>query len=405
MKRMSPFRKLISYEEAKKIVLENVKPVEQTEEISIDEAYERVLAEDLTAKISVPPFDRAAMDGYAVKAEDTYGASRFKPKKLKLLGAAYPGKPFNGKVGRGECVQIATGCPMPAGANAVVMVENTQEREGFVEIYKPVYPIANVAPKGEDIEKGDKILKAGTYLTPPKIGVLAALGEKTVKVYVKPNVSIISTGTEIKEVGSKIEEGEIYDINSHTLSAVVMANGGSPVRYGIIPDSYEELKLGIKKSLKNDLIVLSGGSSVGTQDLLYNIIEELGEVLFHGVQVKPGKPTLFGLIQGKPVLGMPGYPTSCLSNAYLFLAPAVRKMARIPEREPKKVKVKMGHRFASSSGRAQFLTVKIRDGKAYQAFKESGAITSMSEADGYILVPVNADVIEEGEEVAVTLLE
>ncbi len=153
------------------------------------------------------------------------------------------------------------------------------------------------------------------------------------------------------------------------------------------------------------MIVLSGGSSVGARDLLYRVVEEVGEVLFHGVQVKPGKPTLFGLIDGRPLLGMPGYPTSCLSNAYLFLAPAVRKMARLPKKEPRRVRVRMGHRFVSSSGRVQFLTVRIREGKAYQAFKESGAITSMSEADGYIVIPLNVDVIEEGEEVTVTLLE
>ncbi|MFB0543735.1 MAG: molybdopterin-binding protein, partial [Candidatus Bathyarchaeia archaeon] len=183
------------------------------------------------------------------------------------------------------------------------------------------------------------------------------------------------------------------------------ANGATPIKHGIIPDTYEELRSAIESALESDMIVLSGGSSVGARDLLYNIVNELGRALFHGVQVKPGKPTLFGIIQGKPLLGMPGYPTSCLSNAYLLLAPAVREMARLPQREPRRARARMGHRFVSSSGRTQFLTVKIREGKAYQAFKESGAITSMSEADGYILVPLNVDVIEEGEEVVVTLLE
>jgi len=209
----------------------------------------------------------------------------------------------------------------------------------------------------------------------------------------------------VKEVGADLGEGEIYDINSHTLLAIVSANGATPIRRGIIQDTYENLRSVIEGPVESDMIVFSGGSSVGARDLLYSVVGELGRVLFHGVQLKPGKPTLFGLVQGKPLFGMPGYPTSCLSNAYLFLAPAVRKMARMPQRDPRTVKACMGHRFVSSSGRVQFLPVKIRDGRAYQAFKESGAITSLSEADGYILVPLNVDVIEEGEEVIVTLLE
>lgn len=405
MRRMEPFKELIPYEKARKIILENVKPIERTERVPLEEALGRVLAEDIVAEMPVPPFNRAAMDGYAVRAEDTYGASTFKPRRLRLVGTAYPREPFEMDVGRGECVQIATGCPIPQGANAVVMVEFTMEEDGLINVQRPVYPGANVAPRGEDIEEGALVLKAGDHLTPPKVGVLAALGRRAVEVYARPSVSIISTGTEVREVGSELREGEIYDINSHTLSAIVAVNGAIPIKCGIVPDTYEDLRSAIEGALESDIVVLSGGSSVGARDLLYNIVDELGRVLFHGVQVKPGKPTIFGLILGKPLLGMPGYPTSCLSNAYLLLAPAIRKMAKMPQREPRRVRVRMGHRFASSSGRAQFLTVKIRDGKAYQAFKESGAITSMSDAVGYILVPLNVDVIEDGEEVVVTLLE
>lgn len=405
MRKMEPFKKLIPLEEARKTVLEKIKPIDRVERIPLEEACSRVLAEDLIAEMTVPPFDRSAMDGYALRAEDTYGASAFKPRRLRLVGAAYPGESFDGEVGKGECIQISTGCPMPKGADAVVMVEYTKEEKGFVEIQRPIYPGGNVAPKGEDIERGVRVLEAGDYLTPSKVGVLAALGRKTVKVYSRPRVSIISTGREVREVGLELGEGEVYDINSYTLSAIVAANGAKPIRHGVTLDTYEELRSAIEGALESDMIVLSGGSSVGARDLLYNVVLELGRALFHGVQVKPGKPTLFGFVQGKPLFGMPGYPTSCLSNAYLLLVPALRKMAGLPQREPKKVKARMGQRFASASGRVQFLTVKIRDGKAYQAFKKSGAITSMSEADGYIVVPLNVDVIEEGEEVVVTLLE
>jgi molybdenum cofactor synthesis domain-containing protein len=405
MTKMEPFRELISYEEARRIVLENVKPVERTEKVPLDEACGRVLAEDLVAEAPVPSFARASMDGYAVRAEDTYGASSSKPRKLRVVGTAYPGEPFRGEMGKGEAVQIATGCPMPRGADSVVMVEFTKEEKDIVEIQKPLYPSANVAPRGEDLEEGALALKLGVYLTPSKVGVIAALGRTAAKVYAKPIVTIVSTGKEVREVGSELGEGEIYDINSHTLSVIVSANGATPVRRGIVQDTHENLRSVIEEAVESDIIVFSGGSSVGARDLLYSVVGELGKILFHGVQLKPGKPTLFGLDGGKPLFGMPGYPTSCLSNAYLFLAPAVRKMARMPQEEPRQVRARMGHRFVSSSGRVQFLPVKIREGKAYQAFKESGAITSMSEADGYILVPLNVDVIEEGEEVDVTLLE
>jgi molybdenum cofactor synthesis domain-containing protein len=402
---MEPFKKLIPFEEARDTILKNIKPVERIEATIISKAVSRILAEEIIAPMPVPPFNRASMDGFALRAEETYGASTFKPKIFQLIGAAFPGEPFQGKIKEGECIQIATGSPIPMGANAVVMVEYTKEEEGKVEIIRPIHPGGNIAPKGEDIEEGEQVLNSGDYLTSPRIGALAAIGRKTVKVYAKPRVSIISTGKEVREVGHELREGEVYDINSYTLSSMVTANGATSINHGIIPDTHKELNSVIKEAIKNDMIVFSGGSSVGVRDILYKIISKIGKVVFHGVQVKPGKPTLFGLVQGKAVLGMPGYPTSCLSNAYLFLVPAIRKMARMPQREPRRIKTRMGHRFVSSSGRVQFLTVKIREGNAYQAFKESGAITSMSEADGYILIPLNVDVIEEGEEVIVTLLE
>jgi molybdopterin biosynthesis enzyme len=182
-------------------------------------------------------------------------------------------------------------------------------------------------------------------------------------------------------------------------------NGALVTRSSIIPDSFEELKSAVKRFLDHDLIVFSGGSSVGEKDLLVKVVEEAGKILFHGVQIKPGKPTLFSLVQDKPVFGMPGYPTSCLSNAYIFLVPVIRRMARLPPKKPKIVKAKMAKRTVSASGREQFLPVKLMEGRAYPVFKKSGDITSMAEADGYLILPLNLDVIEEDEEVTVTLFE
>jgi len=405
MRKMSPFKLLTSREEALEIVLSSVKPMDKKEKILLEEASGRVLAEDIVANENVPPFDRAAMDGYAVKAEDTYGASNFNPKTLKLTAVLHAGESTGTPVNKGECIRIATGCPVPPGANAVVMVEFTEENEGKVSIYKPVAPGANIAQKGEDIKKGETVLKNGDFLTPAKIGALAALGRREVLVYQKPRVAVIPTGTEVREVGSELKEGQIYDVNSYTLTSILSENGALVTRSRIIPDSFEHLKSAVKQFLGHDLIVFSGGSSVGEKDLLVKIIEETGKIFFHGVQIKPGKPTLFGLVQEKPVFGMPGYPTSCLSNAYIFLVPAVRKIARLPPKNPRTVKAKMAKRMVSASGREQFLTVKLINGQAHPVFKQSGDITSMAEADGYIILPVNLDVIEEGEEVTITLFE
>jgi len=402
---MVPFKLLISREEAIKRIMNSVKPVERTETIPIEESSGRVLAEDVVAKEDVPPFTRAAMDGYAVKAEDTYGASQQNPRTLKLAAVLHAGESASVTINKGECVRIATGCPVPLGADAVVMVEFTDEKEGNVSVFDAVHPGANISPRGEDMKKDEAVLKKGETVTPAKVGVLAALGQRTVSVYEKPLVVVVPTGTEICEPGAKLGKGQIYDVNTYTLASILSANGAHVTRSPVVPDSFESLKSAVIRFLSHDLIVFSGGSSVGERDLLVKVLEETGKVVFHGVQMKPGKPTLFGMVEGKPVFGMPGYPTSCLSNAYVFLVPVIRVMARLPPVKPNTVKAKMGKQFVSGSGREQFLPVKLKNGKAYPTFKKSGDITSLAKADGYIILPVNLDVIEEGEEVAVTLFE
>ena len=402
---MSPFKLLMPREKALKEILNAIKPIERTERISLEQAVGRVLASDVKADMDVPPFDRSAMDGYAVKAEETFEASQFNPVKLNVVGVLHAGESSDKPIKKGECIRIATGCPIPPGADAVVMMEFTEEKNGIAYILKPVHPGANIARKGEDIKKGEAILKKGDLLSPAKIGVLASLGHKDVLVYQKPRVAVISTGSEIRDPGSPLEKGQIYDVNSYTLTSILLENGASVTRSPIVSDAIDEVRSAVLGYLDHDLIVFSGGSSVGERDVLVKVVEELGELIFHGVQIKPGKPTLFGLVEGKPILGMPGYPTSCLSNAYIFLVPAIRRMARLPPKIPRKVKAEMGVRVVSASGREQFLTVKLKNGIAYPAFKASGDITSLANADGYIILPVNLDVIEKGEEVTVTLFD
>ena len=400
---MKPFKTLLSRVEALSIIEGNTTRIGRTEEVPIEGASGRVLAENVIAGFSVPPFNRASMDGYAVRAEDTYGASGFVPNRLKLIGLQHAGELFEGIVGKGECVQVATGSPVPEGSDAVVMVEFTKLDGGYVEIQKPAYPSANTSPIGEDIKTGDTVIEEGETLTPAKVGALAALNRETIRVYGKPRVAVFSTGSEIKPLGSDLSPSQIYDVNSYTLTSIISANGCESVMKGIVPDDRESIKASILDAASNDLSVFSGGSSVGVRDLFGEVVEELGEVLFHGLQVKPGKPTLFGIVEGTPIFGMPGYPTSCLSNAYIFLTPALRAMAGLSPAEPRRVAARMSTRFVSSSGREQFLTVRVKDGVAFPAFKKSGAITSMAHADGYIILPVNLDVIEEGAEVEVTL--
>jgi molybdopterin molybdotransferase len=398
-----PFGALLSFAEAKRVVDGNIKPITRVETVNIDDALDRVLAEDVVAGLSVPPFERAAMDGYAVKAKDTFNAGQRSPRILRLVGEVHAGETPASKVGAGECLQIATGAMMPKGADAVVMVEDTEAEDGRVRIFKSVYPRANVAKKGEDIKEGATVLQEGSFLDAGKIGVLASQGITRVKVYQKPKVAVLPSGEEVAPLGKKLKRGQVYDINSHTIASVVRANGGIPIVFGVVGDKAEEIRATITEALKSDLVVISGGSSVGERDLLVSVIQDWGQILFHGIQVKPGKPTIFALIEGKPLMGMPGYPTSCLINAYLLLLPAIRKMAHLPPRTGETITARLARRVPGSVGRRQFLTVKVEGGEAIPVFKESGAITSIADADGYIEIAENVDLLEKGEPVTVTL--
>ena len=401
---MKPFKELMPREEAVKIILEKAKPVTRTEKVPIQDSIGRVLAVDVVAGFNVPPFDRASMDGYAVKAKDTKGASEASPVKLKLIGAQHTGGVYEGTVDEGKCLEIATGSPMPDGADAVVMVEYTKLDGALVSVLRQVSPMESMAEAGADMVKGTKVLEAGTAVTPGVLGALAALGYIEVDVYVKPRVAIYSSGPEIAPQGTSLKPGQIYDINSFTLASVIGMNGGESVKRGIMEDNLDSIKRSLDDASTFDLGVFSGGSSVGVKDLFGEAIEERGEIFFHGVKTKPGKPTLFGEVKGVPVFGMPGYPTSCLNNSYVYLLPALRKMARLEPKHWVRVDVPMGESFESKGDREQFITVELREGKAYRVFKQSGDITSMTNADGFIILPVGYTKVAEGDTIQVTLL-
>ncbi len=306
-------------------------------------------------------------------------------------------------VRKGACTEVATGSTLPRGADAVVMVEDTEREGSSVRVYAPVHPGQSVSRRGEDIRKGEAVVRAGELLTPAKVGALAAVGMTGAQVYARPRVAVLTTGDEVVPPGRPIRPGQVYDINAHTMSAVVRESGGEPVPQGRVPDRLEALKAAIRKAARCDLIVFSGGSSVGEKDMIIDVLAAMGELKFHGVAVKPGKPTVLGVVGGKAVLGMPGYPTSCLSNCYLMLAPMLRAMARLPPKPENVVELPLSKRLTSAIGRVEFHTVRVEDGLAVPAYKESGAITSMAHADGYIEIPANVDLIEKGETVRVIL--
>jgi len=402
--KMRPIRETIPLDEARALIDAQVKPLMWTERVPLRDANGRVVARDIIAPFDVPPFSRAAMDGYAVRAEDTFGASRYEPKVLECLEQVFTGQVPSREVGAGQCTEIATGAPMPVGADAVVMVEETdKDSTGMIRIFTPVFPRQYVGRQGADLTAGQPVLTSGELLNASRVGALAAVGTTDLEVYARPRVAILSTGNEIVDPGEPLAPGQIYDINKFTLTSIVAEHGGLPEPHRTVIDTIDDLSRAVDECLEADLLVFSGGSSVGERDLILDVIAQKGEVLFHGIAVKPGKPTAFGVVRGKLVFGMPGYPTSCLSNAYMLLVPVLRRMAHLPVYRLRSMTVPLGQRIVSTTGRHQFYTVRIVDGVALPAFKASGDITSMSRADGYIEIPTHTDIVEKGEIVEVKL--
>jgi len=402
--KMRPFGKIIALDEARAILDGAIRPIDRTEVLPLQQANGRVLAQDIFSTADVPPFSRAAMDGYAVRADDTSGASRATPRLLRRIETIYTGQVPQRRVGNGECAEIATGAPMPEGADAVVMVEETDiDDGGLVSVFAPASARQNIGRQGSDIQQGQHVLQPGTLLNASRLGSIAALGVTDIAVYAKPRVAVLSTGNEIVEPGQPLAPGQIYDINRVTVSAVVGDNGGVAVPYRTASDTIEDLQRAVNECLEQDVMVFSGGSSVGERDLILDVVAARGEMLFHGIAVKPGKPTAFGRIGGKLFFGMPGYPTSCLSNAYILLAPALRRLARLPQQSVRSFTLPLGARVVSAPGRHQFYSVRVANGVAMPAFKASGDITSMSQADGYIEIAAEVEVVEAGTLVDVKL--
>lgn len=377
----------------------------QSEEISVEDAYGRILFNDVYSRMDFPPFNKALKDGFAVMAEDSFGASEESPNTLEVIDFLEAGATTEKTVEKGKCVEISTGAAMPTGSDAVVMVEYCEKMENSVNLLTTVTPFQDVAKKGSDIEDGKLILKKGDFLTPGKIGVLLSQGFETIEVYKKPSVGIISTGNEIVMQNEELEYGKIFDVNGNMIKNNAIASGANAEFLGIVKDNYDSLKEKIQDSLNNvDILLASGGTSAGLGDVMRHVLDELGEVYIHGISVQPGKPTIVGVIDGKIVIGLPGNPVSALMIYNAFISESVSKLAGIEsEFETKSVKGILTKRIHSQVGRMQYQLVKLNDSEVQPIFKDSGAIFSLSTADGYIKIPKNVELVEENSEVEVFL--
>lgn len=402
---MRPFKSTISIDEARRLLREGVRPIERVETVPLIEAEGRVAAADVQSTIEVPPFARSAMDGYAVTSRDLSAAGSERPVRLRIVDRIYTGQVPRTSVEPGTAIEIATGAPLPDGADAVVMVEETRPAgNDEVEVLARATAGQNIGRRGADISSGDRVVRNGDHLNASRIGALAAIGCTTVEVFARPRVAVLSTGNEVIEPGARLAGAQIFDVNRFTLGAVVNMHGGIAVPRPPVPDTMAAHVAALDQlSAAADILIFSGGSSVGDRDLIVDLVAARGSMVFHGIAVKPGKPTAFAIVDGKPFFGMPGNPTSCLSNAYILLVPFLRATARLPLYAPRTQRVPLGARIVSQAGRHQFFTVRLRDGMAYPAFKGSGEITSLSQADGYIEIPSDQSTVEEGSEVTVTL--
>ncbi len=419
---------MISIEEALEKLLSHVS-VLPDEEVAILDSLGQVLAEDVVSGIDVPPRDNSAMDGYAVRAADTHAAADAAPKLLRVIGTVAAGAISRETVAGGTAVRIMTGAPVPAGADCVVQFEHTDEAErGRPSAGEPILEIAdlrealvglNIRRAGEDIVRGETVLTAGTTVRPAEVGVLASLGRDRVSLVSRPVVAVLATGDELVEVGRTLPDGKIYNSNTYSLAALVRRYGGIPRILGIAGDSEEALTASLRQGLDADMLLTSGGVSMGDYDVVKDVLAKEGEIGFWTVRMKPGKPLAFGTIRGRdrsgaprsiPHLGLPGNPVSSMVTFEMFARPAIYKMMGKRSWEKPAVEAVLDQPVANRDGRRVFVRaiVEKRDG-GYRAFltgpQGSGVLTSMSRANGLVVIPEDRQEVAAGEVVRVLMLD
>jgi molybdopterin molybdotransferase len=400
--RLKGFTKLTDVDDALQSFLAQLKPERLgSEQVPLSEVLGRVTAEDIRAKYNLPRFDRSAVDGYALQAKDTFGVSAFNPKVFKLT---------DGKVHENEAKELWTGNPVPEGADAVVMLEYTKKVGDKVEVEKAVTPGRNVSKMGEDVAAGNVAVEARIRLNPHHLGLLAALGKNHVPVVRKPKVAILATGNELVEMGQKLEHGKIVETNRLMFSSLCTELGAEPLNMGLAKDDLNEITAKIKEGLKQaDAVITTGGTSVGYPDLVPSAVNKIGKpgIIVHGVAIRPGMPTALAILDGKPVFVLSGNPVAATVGFEAFARPTLLKLLGIDEARPA-VEAKLTRRVAGVLGRRVFLRVRVFE-KGGGFFAEpvrvtgSGVITTMTKANGYVIIPENREGIEEGESVRVHL--
>jgi molybdopterin molybdotransferase len=404
--RLRGFQKLTSIEKALRLLFDNLR-IENLNRVAVPlhEGLNRVLAEDIIAKENIPRFDRSAVDGYAVKAEDTLEASQFKPKTLQITE--------DEEIGDKQAKQVWTGNSIPKGADAVVMLENAKPIDGEVEVWVSVTPGKNVSKKGEDIQKGDVAVKAGTCLKPQHLGLIAALGIAEVKVVERPKIAILATGNELVEIGGKPRKDQIFDVNRVILSALCRGLGAEPVDLGIVKDNMDEilgkLKIGLKVA---NMVMTTGGTSVGVSDIVPEVVNKIGKpgVIVHGIAMRPAMPSALAIVDGKPIIILSGNPVAAMIGFEVFAKPLICRMLGLEKERRLAVKAKITKKISTVLGRKTFIRVHVlqRNGEFFAepiSTRGSGMISTMTKANGYVVVPENREGLKEGEFVPVYLFD
>jgi len=394
----------------------------RAETVDITEALGRVVAQDVVSPVTLPAFDRSSMDGYAVRSSDTFGATESFPAYLKIAGEVIMGERPGFAVGEGECALISTGGMLPEGADAVVMLEDTSAlNDSELEAYRPVAPYENVVRRGDDVNEGERLLSPGMRLRPQDIGALAGVGLTRIDVHRRPVVAIINTGNEIVPAESEPAPGQVRDVNSYNLAALVRKSGGAPLLLGIFPDEFDRIEQAVAEGIKSaDVVAITGGSSVGVRDMTAGVIEKLGGkeggVVVHGVLVKPGKPVVIGVAGGKPVFGLPGHPVAVSVSYKLFVGPLVREiggeidrlgLAGVPR--VRVVRARMAKNYSSGPGHEDHMRVSLAlvDGELWATpiLGKSGLINTLVRADGSVVVQMNRLGLKKGDWVDVELFD
>jgi molybdopterin molybdotransferase len=400
---MRGFAERVDVEVVEAYLADEARPLER-ESVGLLDCVGRVLAEDVTAAVDVPGFPRSAMDGFAIRGEESFGASTYDAIRMKVVGLSLPGNPHAGAIGAGEAVRIMTGAPIPDGADAVVKAEVCEERDGFVSISEAVAPRKNVGAIGEDISRGDHVLSRGRRLRPQDAGLLSSIGRSSVECVRRPRVRYVVTGDELLPAGSLPAGSQIVDSNSVVLRGLVARDGGESLPFEILPDVPERIREAMA-SEDADIVLVSGGTSVGQEDHAPRLLAELGELRFHGISMRPSSPTGIGRIGSRFVFLLPGNPVSCLSAYEFFAGPTLRALGGRSRAWPhRRVRVPLARKIASEVGRTDYVRVAIEQDRAVPLATAGASILSSTvRAAGAVIVARELEGMREGEHVEVLL--